>query len=101
MLMPSDDEALLDDDTRDAIETSARFLYGLIHARYIVTSRGLQKMVSPAKHRGVWSLALGHVWIVQHFWPDQASLCITSRSAQHHAPLNITPRSVPVADAVA
>ena len=28
------------------IETSARFLYGLIHARYIVTSRGLSKMVS-------------------------------------------------------
>ncbi|RSH88260.1 casein kinase 2 regulatory subunit [Apiotrichum porosum] len=39
-----DDEAL-DDDTREAVETSARFLYGLIHARYIVTSRGLQKML--------------------------------------------------------
>jgi hypothetical protein len=40
------DDTNLDDDTRDAIEMSARFLYGLIHARYIVTSRGLQKMVS-------------------------------------------------------
>lgn len=36
----------MDDAHRESIETSARFLYGLIHARYIVTSRGLQKMVS-------------------------------------------------------
>jgi len=42
----ADDEAL-DDDVREAVETSARFLYGLIHARYIVTSRGLSKMVRP------------------------------------------------------
>jgi casein kinase II subunit beta len=40
------DDAELDDDVRESIETSARFLYGLIHARYIVTSRGLGKMVS-------------------------------------------------------
>ncbi|WWD20165.1 hypothetical protein CI109_104641 [Kwoniella shandongensis] len=39
-----DDESL-DDDVREAVETSARFLYGLIHARYIVTSRGLAKML--------------------------------------------------------
>ncbi|KAL1408209.1 casein kinase 2 regulatory subunit [Vanrija albida] len=39
------DDEDLDDDTREAVETSARFLYGLIHARYIVTSRGLQKML--------------------------------------------------------
>jgi len=42
--MEVDDEAL-DDDVRELVETSARFLYGLIHARYIVTSRGLAKMV--------------------------------------------------------
>lgn len=35
---------MLDDNTRVAVTRSARFLYGLIHARYIVTSRGLQKM---------------------------------------------------------
>ncbi|WWC73576.1 uncharacterized protein I206_107548 [Kwoniella pini CBS 10737] len=39
------DEDSLDDDVREAVETSARFLYGLIHARYIVTSRGLSKML--------------------------------------------------------
>jgi Casein kinase II regulatory subunit len=31
---------------REAIEKSARHLYGLVHARYIVTTRGLAKMVS-------------------------------------------------------
>jgi casein kinase II subunit beta len=35
-----------EDDTRDQIEKSARHLYGLVHARYIVTTRGLAKMVS-------------------------------------------------------
>ncbi|KAI9831077.1 MAG: casein kinase 2 regulatory subunit [Phylliscum demangeonii] len=33
-----------DDDMREQIEKSARHLYGLIHARYIVTTRGLAKM---------------------------------------------------------
>lgn len=36
-----------DDDMREAIEKSARHLYGLVHARYIVTTRGLGKMVCP------------------------------------------------------
>lgn len=34
-----------DDDQREQIEKSARHLYGLVHARYIVTTRGLSKMV--------------------------------------------------------
>lgn len=34
-----------DDDMREAIEKNARHLYGLVHARYIVTTRGLAKMV--------------------------------------------------------
>lgn len=34
-----------DDDMREAIEKAARHLYGLVHARYIVTTRGLGKMV--------------------------------------------------------
>jgi hypothetical protein len=36
----------LDDSSRDAVENQARLLYGLVHARYIITSRGLAKMVS-------------------------------------------------------
>jgi hypothetical protein len=34
-----------DDEMRETIEKSARHLYGLVHARYIVTTRGLAKMV--------------------------------------------------------
>ena len=36
-----------DDDMREQIEKSARHLYGLIHARFITTTRGLAKMVRP------------------------------------------------------
>jgi Casein kinase II regulatory subunit len=36
-----------EDEMREAIEKSARHLYGLVHARYIVTTRGLAKMVCP------------------------------------------------------
>ena len=42
-----------EDDMRETIEKSARHLYGLVHARYIVTTRGLAKMVtvfSPLLH---------------------------------------------------
>lgn len=36
----------LDEEQREQLEMSARHLYGLIHARFIITSRGLAKMVS-------------------------------------------------------
>ena len=39
----------LDDEVRDVIEVSARHLYGLIHARYIITPRGLAKMLEKYK----------------------------------------------------
>lgn len=35
----------LNDEQREQLESSARHLYGLIHARFIITSRGLSKMV--------------------------------------------------------
>jgi len=38
-----------DDEMRDQIEKSARHLYGLVHARYIVTTRGLAKMLDKFK----------------------------------------------------
>ncbi|CEN62262.1 casein kinase II, regulatory subunit [Aspergillus pseudodeflectus] len=38
-----------DDDLREQIEKSARHLYGLVHARYILTTRGLTKMAEKYK----------------------------------------------------
>ncbi|KAI4212252.1 MAG: hypothetical protein LQ351_004964 [Letrouitia transgressa] len=38
-----------DDDMREQIEKSARHLYGLVHARYITTTRGLAKMLDKYK----------------------------------------------------
>ena len=51
-----------DDDMREQIEKSARHLYGLVHARYITTTRGLAKMVGqnyrpgPIVHADLYSL---------------------------------------------
>lgn len=39
----------LNDEQREQLEASARHLYGLIHARFIITSRGLAKMASPRR----------------------------------------------------
>lgn len=39
----------LDQETRDHIEAQGRLLYGLVHARYIITSRGLAKMLEKYK----------------------------------------------------
>jgi Casein kinase II regulatory subunit len=45
-------ELAADDDfqeeLRGTLDIQARLLYGLIHARWIVTARGLAKMVRPA-----------------------------------------------------
>jgi len=38
-----------DDEMREQIEKSARHLYGLVHARYITTTRGLAKMLEKYK----------------------------------------------------
>ena len=37
-------EAELDEDLREAVEKSARHLYDLIHARLIITGRGVSNM---------------------------------------------------------
>ncbi|CAJ0752379.1 8757_t:CDS:10 [Entrophospora sp. SA101] len=42
-------EEELDDEMREAVEKSARHLYGLIHARFIITNRGLGKMLEKYK----------------------------------------------------
>lgn len=40
----------LSDDQRDLIETNARLLYGLVHSRFIITPRGLQRMLEKYKN---------------------------------------------------
>lgn len=39
----------VNEEMRDSIESAARHLYGLIHARFIITSRGLTKMIDKYK----------------------------------------------------
>lgn len=39
------DDERYDEKARDQIERAARHLYGLIHARFIITTRGVAKMV--------------------------------------------------------
>ncbi|KDE05985.1 casein kinase 2, beta polypeptide [Microbotryum lychnidis-dioicae p1A1 Lamole] len=39
----------IEDEHREQLELAARHLYGLIHARFIITSRGLSKMIDKYK----------------------------------------------------
>lgn len=60
MLFSSFTEDELDEEARDHIEAQARLLYGLVHARYIITTRGLGKMVSYHEVAGVDFIAHRH-----------------------------------------
>lgn len=41
---------VMNEETQEVIENDAENLFGLIHARYIITSRGLQAMVTTHEH---------------------------------------------------
>jgi casein kinase II subunit beta len=51
-----------DDELREQIEKSARHLYGLVHARYIVTTRGLAKMVCLLRRFPIYSTLFCFHW---------------------------------------
>ncbi|RSM16284.1 Casein kinase II subunit beta-2 [Fusarium oligoseptatum] len=51
-----------DDEMREAIEKSARHLYGLVHARYIVTTRGLTKMLDKYKKAEFGKMPSRHLY---------------------------------------
>ncbi|KAG1104019.1 hypothetical protein G6F42_017146 [Rhizopus arrhizus] len=49
MITDNLDEEGLDEKVREQIEKSARHLFGMIHARFVITSRGLMKMLDKYK----------------------------------------------------
>ncbi|GAA5812227.1 casein kinase 2 regulatory subunit [Mucor flavus] len=49
MITDNLDEDGLDEKVREQIEKSARHLFGMIHARFVITSRGLVKMLDKYK----------------------------------------------------
>ncbi|KAI6865079.1 Casein kinase II subunit [Hortaea werneckii] len=58
----------VDDDMRESIEKNARHLYGLVHARYVVTTRGLAKMMEKYK-QGVFGKCPRVICESQHLLP--------------------------------
>lgn len=58
----------VDDQMREQIEVNARRLYGLVHARYIVTTRGLAKMLEKFKN-GVFGKCPRVICESQHLLP--------------------------------
>jgi hypothetical protein len=66
----------IQDELRGSLDVQARLLYGLIHARWIVTARGLQKMVC------LPSMYLAHKHPAHHRTMHQSSPSQIARQVQ-------------------
>lgn len=64
----------MNEEQRDQLEAAARHLYGLIHARFIITSRGLSKMVR--------LITLPSVFVYDSDTHSSVFFCFRSRSTR-------------------